>query len=110
MKRREVLHNVSAASVVGGFASLTPASNALAQSKQATLLLISEGGPNNLDVQGLGANRPGYEVSWNCYDRLVTYALKTLPDGSSSYAQTRIAPELAETWDAHAKGITFHLR
>lgn len=110
MNRREFLQTVSAASVVGGFASLTPASSAFAQSKQETLLLISEGGPNNLDVQGLGANRPGYEVSWNCYDRLVTYALKTLPDGSKSYDQTRIAPELAENWDVDAKGITFYLR
>jgi peptide/nickel transport system substrate-binding protein len=110
MNRREFLQNVSAASVVGGFASLTPTSNAFAQSKQETLLLISEGGPNNLDVQGLGANRPAYEVAWNCYDRLVTYALKTLPDGSKSYDQTKIAPELAESWDVDAKGITFHLR
>jgi peptide/nickel transport system substrate-binding protein len=110
MNRREFLQNVSAASVVGGFASLTPASSAFAQSKQETLLLISEGGPNNLDVQGLGANRPAYEVAWNCYDRLVSYALKTLPDGSKSYDQTKIAPELAESWDVDAKGITFHLR
>jgi peptide/nickel transport system substrate-binding protein len=110
MNRREFLQNVSAASVVGGFASLTPASNALAQSKQETLLLISEGGPNNLDVQGLGANRPAYEVTWNCYDRLLTYALKKLPDGSLSYDQTKIAPELAESWEVDAKGITFHLR
>jgi len=110
MNRREFLQNVSAASVVGGFASLTPMSNAFAQSRQETLLLISEGGPNNLDVQGLGANRPAYEVAWNCYDRLVTYALKTLPGGSKSYDQTRIAPELAESWDVDAKGITFHLR
>ncbi len=110
MNRREFLQNVSAASVVSGFASLTPMSNAFAQSRQETLLLISEGGPNNLDVQGLGANRPAYEVAWNCYDRLVTYALKTLPDGSKSYDQTKIAPELAESWDVDAKGITFHLR
>jgi peptide/nickel transport system substrate-binding protein len=110
MNRREFLQTVSAASVVGGFASITPTSRGLAQSRQETLLLISEGGPNNLDVQGLGANRPGYEVTWNCYDRLVTYALKTLPDGSKSYDQTKIAPELAESWDVDAKGITFHLR
>jgi peptide/nickel transport system substrate-binding protein len=110
MNRREFLQTVSAASVVGGFASLSPTSSVLAQSRQETLLLISEGGPNNLDVQGLGANRPGYEVTWNCYDRLVTYALKTLADGSKSYDQTKIAPELAESWDVDAKGITFHLR
>ncbi len=110
MNRREFLHTASAASVVGGFASLVPTFHALAQTRQETLLLISEAGPNSLDVQGVGANRPAYEVSWNCYDRLLTYALKTLPDGSKSYDQTTIAPELAETWDIDSKGVTFHLR
>ena len=52
MNRREFLHTASAATVVGGFASLAPF-NAMAQSKQETLLLISEGGPNSLDVQGV---------------------------------------------------------
>jgi ABC-type transport system substrate-binding protein len=110
MNRRKFLHSASAATVMGGLASLTPISLALAQSKQETLLVISESGPNSLDVQGVGTNRPGYEVAWNCYDRLVTYALKTLPDGSRSYDQRTIAPELAERWDIDAKGVTFHLR
>lgn len=110
MNRREFLHSASAATVVGGFASLTPLTNAMAQSRQETLLMISEGGPNSLDVQGVGANRPAYEVAWNCYDRLMTYALKTLPDGSRSYDQQTLAPELAERWDVDAKGVTFHLR
>lgn len=110
MNRREFLHTATAATVVGGFASLAPLTRAQAQSKQETLLIISEGGPNNLDVQGVGTNRPGYEVSWNCYDRLMTYATKTLPDGSISYDQAKLAPELAERWEVDAKGVTFHLR
>ncbi len=110
MNRREFLHTATAATVVGGFASLAPLTRAQAQSKQETLLIISEGGPNNLDVQGVGTNRPGYEVSWNCYDRLMTYATKTLPDGSISYDQSKLAPELAERWELDAKGVTFHLR
>lgn len=110
MNRREFLHSATAATVVGGFASLAPLTHAQAQSKQETLLIISEGGPNNLDVQGVGTNRPGYEVSWNCYDRLMTYATKTLPDGSTSYDQDKLAPELAEKWDIDATGVTFHLR
>jgi peptide/nickel transport system substrate-binding protein len=110
MNRREFVHNASAATVMGGFASLTPISRGLAQSKHETLVLISESGPNSLDVQGVGTNRPGYEVAWNCYDRLITYAMKTLPDGSRSYDQRAIAPELAERWDVDAKGVTFHLR
>jgi peptide/nickel transport system substrate-binding protein len=110
MNRREFLHSATAATIVGGFASLAPMTRAQAQSKQETLLIVSEGGPNNLDVQGVGTNRPGYEVSWNCYDRLMTYATKTMPDGSTSYDQTKLAPELAEKWEIDAKGVTFHLR
>lgn len=109
MNRREFLQTATAVTVVGGFASLSSTS-AQAQSKQETLLIVSENGPNNLDVQGVGTNRPGYEVAWNCYDRLITYAVKTLPDGSSSYDQNKLAPELAEKWDLDANGVTFHLR
>jgi len=29
-------------------------------------LIVSEGGPNNLDIHGIGTNVPGYEVSCNC--------------------------------------------
>jgi peptide/nickel transport system substrate-binding protein len=110
MNRREFLQTATAGTVVGGFAAFTPLVSAQAQSKQETLLIISEGGPNNLDVQGVGTNRPGYEVSWNCYDRLMTYATKTLPDGSRSYDQNKLAPELAESWEVDAQGVTFHLR
>jgi peptide/nickel transport system substrate-binding protein len=108
MNRREFLQATSAMSLTGGFATLS--SPAFAQSKQETLLIVSENGPNNLDVQGVGTNRAGYEVAWNCYDRLVSYGVKTLPDGGRSYDRLKIVPELAERWDADAKGITFHLR
>jgi hypothetical protein len=63
MNRREFLQVSSTATIVGGFASLVPFGGAKAQSKQDTLLVVSENGPNNLDVQGIGTNRPGYEVS-----------------------------------------------
>jgi peptide/nickel transport system substrate-binding protein len=108
MNRREFIQAASAVTMSGGFAFR--ASNALAQSKQETLLIVSENGPNNLDVQGVGTNRAGYEVAWNCYDRLVSYGSKTLADGSRSYDRLAITPELAERWEVDAKGITFHLR
>jgi peptide/nickel transport system substrate-binding protein len=106
MDRREFL----ASTTIAGLTALFDGSDVLAQSRQDTLLVISEGGPNNLDVQGVGTNRPGYEVAWNCYDRLVSYGIKTLADGSRSYDQTAIVPELAERWEVDAKSITFHLR
>ncbi len=37
-------------------------SPAKAQSRQETLLIVSESGPNNLDIHGVGTNVPGYEV------------------------------------------------
>jgi peptide/nickel transport system substrate-binding protein len=37
------------------------------------LLIVSESGPNNIDIHGVGTNVPGYEVSWNCYDRLISH-------------------------------------
>jgi hypothetical protein len=85
MRRREFLKSMTALTIVG--ASSTPAvwSPAKMQSRGEILLLITENGPNNLDIHGVGTNRPGYEASWNCYDRLITHEKKTLSDGSLSY-------------------------
>jgi peptide/nickel transport system substrate-binding protein len=110
MNRREFVRSLSSASLYGGFAAFAPMSGALAQGKAETLLFTSEDAPNNLDVQGVGANRAGYEVSWNCYDRLISYGTKVLPDGSRSYDQKTLVPELATRWEVDAKGATFHLR
>ena len=98
MKRRDFLKSTAA---VAGSMAAAPAiwSPAKAQSRQETLLSLSESGPNNLDVHGLGTNRPGYEVSWNCYDRLLSHAAKTLPNGVQSYDRDKYAPELAEDWN-----------
>lgn len=106
MDRRTFLASTAALAASG-----LPWSRLHAQgARQDTLLLISENGPNNLDIHGVGTNRPGYEAAWNCYDRLVTYGIKTLPDGSRSYDKTVIAPELAESWTVDAEGVTFRLR
>jgi peptide/nickel transport system substrate-binding protein len=85
-------------------------SPAKAQSRKETLLLVSENGPNNLDIHGVGTNRPGYEASWNCYDRLITHGKKTLPDGSISYDRDKFVPELAEDMNIGDKSITFKLK
>jgi peptide/nickel transport system substrate-binding protein len=83
MQRRDFLKTLTAASA----ASVLPApavwSPAKAQSRQETLLVVSESGPNNVDIHGVGTNVPGYEVSWNCYDRLISHEMKTLPNGCS---------------------------
>ena len=96
--------------VAGLAASSDPAQ---AQSARLeTLVVANEFGPNMLDIHGLGANRPAYGVSWNAYDRLLTYGRKTLPDGVTSYDFTKLEPELAERWEVADDGmsVTFHLR
>ena len=80
MQRRDFLKSMTA--LAAGSAVSAPAiwSPAKAQSRQETLLIVSESGPNNIDIHGVGTNVPGYEVSWNCYDRLMSHGEKTLPD------------------------------
>ncbi len=110
MKRRDFLKSVTAL----GAGSLLPMpaiwSPAAAQARRETLLVVTEYGPNNFDIHGVGTNRPGYEVSWNCYDRLMTHGKKTLADGVESYDRDKFEPELAEDWNATATSVTFRLR
>ena len=65
MKRRDFLKSVSG--IAAGAMVPAPAiwSAAKADARSETLLIVSEGGPNNLDIHGIGTNVPGYEVSWN---------------------------------------------
>ena len=109
MKRREFLK--SATALAAGTAVSAPAIfSAEAQSRKETLLLVTENGPNNLDIHGVGTNRPGYEASWNCYDRLVTHPTKTLADGSLSYDRDKFVPELAEDMKIGDMSVTFKLK
>jgi peptide/nickel transport system substrate-binding protein len=85
---------------------------AFAQARNETLLVVQELGPNSLDMQGVGSNQTVNGLSWNCYDRLLSYAAKTLPDGTPSYDREKLAPELAESWEVAPDGMscTFKLR
>ena len=86
------------------------AGSARAQGRADTLLVVTELGPNSMDIHGVGTNRPAYQASWNLYDRLMTYGVKTLPNGSQMYDYTVLKPELAESWQVGADAITFRLR
>jgi len=110
MKRREFLSSLAAAGAIGVIPAPTLCPPARAQSRQETLLVVTEYGPNNFDIHGVGTNRPGYEVSWNCYDRLMSHGTKTLPDGTLSYDRDKFTPELAEDWNTTDTSITFRLR
>jgi peptide/nickel transport system substrate-binding protein len=85
---------------------------ALAQSRNETLIVVVESGPNSMDIHGVGANRPAYQASWNLYDRLMTFGVKTQPDGTRSYDYSVLKPELAESWQLAGDGmsVTFKLR
>lgn len=99
-------------SAVAGAAVAAPAvwSPSRAQGRSETLLVVSESGPNNLDIHGVGTNVPGYEVSWNCYDRLITHDMKTGANGYPYYDRDKIKPELAEDMNVGDMSVTFKLR
>ena len=110
MKRRDFLKSVTALTAAAAVPAPAIWSPAKAQSRQETLLIVSESGPNNLDIHGVGTNVPGYEVSWNCYDRLITHEMKTLPNGTPYYDKTKFKPELAEDMNVGDMSATFKLR
>jgi peptide/nickel transport system substrate-binding protein len=110
MKRRDFLK--SASTIAAGSVMPAPAiwSLAKADGRSETLLVVTEGGPNNLDIHGVGTNRPGYETSWNCYDRLITHERRTLPDGTLSYDRDKFKGELAEDMNIGDMSVTFKLK
>ena len=85
-------------------------SAAKADARSETLLIVSEGGPNNLDIHGVGTNVPGYEVSWNCYDRLISHEMKSGPGGVPYYDRDKFKPELAEDMNVGDMSVTFKLK
>src|SRR3984893_16910546 len=111
MKRREFLKRVTAMAA-GGVLPAAPAvwSPAKAQSRQETLLIVSESGPNNIDIHGVGTNVPGYELSWNCYDRLISHEMKTLPNGAQYYERDKCTRELADDMKVGDMSVTFKLK
>lgn len=107
MKRREFLMGSTAVAAGHVLAGAAPA---LAQGRKDVLVTVSEGGPNSFDAQGPGANRGSYEVGWNVYDRLISWAAKPGEHGSTRWDSTQFAPELAEEWDLRDMSVTFKLR
>jgi peptide/nickel transport system substrate-binding protein len=110
MNRREFLKSTTAIAATTAVSAPAIFSPAKAQSRQETLLFVREEAPNNFDIHGVGTNRPGYEVAWNCYDRLMSHGVKQLADGSESYDRDSFTPELAEEWVKGDMSVTFKLR
>ena len=111
MKRRDFLKSITAVAA-GGALPAAPAvwSSAKAQARQETLLIVSESGPNNIDIHGVGTNVPGYEVSWNCYDRLISHEMKNTQDGTPYYDRDMFKMELADDMKIGDMSVTFTLK
>lgn len=112
MDRRGFLKSVGATVAVSatGVAAPNAISTAKAQARAETLLIVSESGPNNLDIHGVGTNVPGYEASWNCYDRLISHEMKAGPGGVPYYDRDKFKPELAEDMNVGDMSVTFKLK
>ncbi len=110
MKRRTFLTALPGAALAAP--ALRKAAAQPAPTRTETLLLVQEYGPNSLDMQGLGSSQPVNGVSLNCYDRLVRFKRKALPDGTMSFDINGLEPELAESWQIASDGMscTFKLR
>ena len=99
MKRRAFLKSAGALAASTALTAPAVFSPAKAQSRAETLLIVSEGGPNNIDIHGVGTNVPGYEVAWNCYSRLISHEMKKLPNGVEllfGQRRARFAPGIGE--------------
>src|SRR5512147_1744764 len=109
MKRRDFLKSVTG--VAAGAMVPAPAiwSAAKADARSETLLIVSESAPNNVDIHGVGTNVPGYEVSWNCYDRLISHEMKTV-NGTPYYDRDKFKMELAEDMNVGPMSATFKLK
>src|SRR5260221_1271021 len=108
MKRRDFLK--STAAVAGAVTTPAVFSSAKAQSRRETLIYVWEVAPKNLNIQGFGTKVRVYEVSWNCYDRLISHEMKTGPNGQPYYDKSKFKPELADDMNIGDMSATFKLK
>jgi peptide/nickel transport system substrate-binding protein len=113
--RRSVRSRLLTAALTAGAllaGPLAAPTSAGAATPKDILIEVGEHGPNSLDPMTPAANELSQLVAWQIYDRLVTHAMKTLPDGKVMYDATKLEPELATSWEIADDGKTmiFHLR
>ena len=81
-----------------------------AASRDNTLIVVTGNGPNSMDIQRKGTNRPAYQIAVNLYDRLVGYSTKTLANGTQMYDYTTLTPEVAESWTIAEDGMSIEFK
>jgi peptide/nickel transport system substrate-binding protein len=111
MDRRTFIKSTGAVTIGAGMLPFLKVLPASAAPGGVAVVAISQT-INSLDIHRSGTNRPSYQIAVNCYDRLVSFGTKTMPDGSLSYDYSVIQPDLAESWELAADGMsmTFKLR
>ena len=111
MRRRDFLKTTGLAAGAAAF-PLFRHFPAEAAGRNDTLVVVTGAGPNSMDIQRQGTNRPAYQIAVNLYDRLVGYSTKTLPNGTKMYDYTQLTPEVAESWTFAEDGmaIIFKIR
>jgi peptide/nickel transport system substrate-binding protein len=110
MNRRDLLKGAGAATLGAAVLPFLK-TNAFAATTDTAVVLIGST-INSLDIHRPGTNRPSYQVAINCYDRLVSFGIKTLPNGALVYDYDKVIPEMAERWElsSDGKALTFYLR
>ena len=113
MKRRDFLKSMTARGGRPAPCPPPPCGPAKAQSRQETLLFVTEAAPTTSTSTASAPTGPGYEVSWNCYDRLMTLRHE---DAAGRHA----SPTTRDKFDARAgrragrradgMSVTFKLR
>jgi len=78
-----------------------------AAGKNSVLVVVTGFGPNSMDIQRKGTNRPSYAMAVNLYDRLVSYGVKKLSSGAMMYDYKKIVPELATSWTVSKDGKSY---
>lgn len=82
--------------------------------QSGVIRILIEDSPNTFDPAGTGYNGASANITWNVYDRLVTYASKPAPgeQDAFSYDYGNIVGQAAEKYEvaADGKSITFYMR
>lgn len=105
MDRRSFLIGSGAFAVGAELLPFLKIAPALAQKGDTAIIAIGTT-INSLDLHRTGTNRPSYQVSVNAYDRLLTFATKTLPSGAVVYDYAKLQGELAESWEVAPDGLS----
>ena len=116
MRRRDFMKTAGAAGGAGMFGLSFQPRLSLAQKTAGVIRALAEGAPNTFDPAGTGYNIPSVNITWNVYDRLVTFGQKPLTgsgqEGAFIFDYSKIMPQAAKSFEISndGKSITFKLR